>query len=122
MAVCRIIETGATPEEYEQVRSKLGVEQGSAPPGGLVHIAAIGEDGKVRVIDVWETRQQAEAWGDQVQRVRNDLGLATSAPPAITYLDAHRVLSVQEVPSANKPIEGVGTSVAAFVGLVQPQS
>ena len=24
---------------------------------------------------------------------------------------------VEEVPSANKPIEGVGTSVAAFVGL-----
>jgi hypothetical protein len=48
--------------------------------------------------------------------------LATSAPPATTYLDAHRVLSVQEVPSANEPIDGVGTPVAAFVGLVQPES
>jgi hypothetical protein len=26
-------------------------------------------------------------------------------------------VSVAEVPSANKPIEGVGTAVAAFVGL-----
>ena len=26
MAICRIIETGATPQQYDQVRSKLGVE------------------------------------------------------------------------------------------------
>ena len=121
MAVCRIIETGATPEEYEQVRSKLGIDEGSAPAGGLVHIAAVGEDGKVRVIDVWETREHAEEWGDMVRAVRQELGVGDPAPPAITYLDAHRVLAAQEVPSANKPIEGVGTSVAAFIGLVQPQ-
>jgi len=120
MAVCRIIETGATPEQYEQIRSKLGVESGSAPPGGLVHIAAVGEDGKVRVIDVWETRDQAEEWGDKVRAVRQELGVGEPTSPPITYLEAHRVLAVQEVPSANKPIEGVGTSVAAFVGLVEP--
>ena len=121
MAVCRIIETGATPEQYEQIRSRLGVEEGSAPPGGLVHIAAVGEDGKVRVIDVWETRGQAEEWGDRVRAVREELGVGDPTPLPVTYLDAHRVLAAQEVPAANKPIEGVGTSIAAFVGLVQPQ-
>jgi hypothetical protein len=120
MAICRVVETGATPEQYEQVRSKLGVEEGSAPPGGLVHIAAIGEDGKMRVIEVWETREQAEEWGDKVRAVRQELGIGAPAPPPITYLDVHRVL-VQEVSSGSKPIEGVGTSVAAFVGLVQPE-
>lgn len=120
MAVCRIIETGASPEEYEQVRSKLGLEQESAPQGALVHIAAVGEDGKVRVIEVWETRDQAAEWGEKVRAVRQELGVGDPGSPPITYLEAHRVLAVQEVPSANKPIEGVGTSVAALVGLVQP--
>ena len=121
MAVCRIIDTGAMPEQYERVRSRLRVDEGSAPVGALVHIAAVGEDGKVRVIEVWETRDQAEAWGDKVRAVRQELGVGDPGSPPITYLEAHRVLAVQEVPSANKPIEGVGTSVAAFVGLVQPQ-
>jgi hypothetical protein len=35
------------------------------------------------------------------------------APPQETAFEIY----VEEVPSANKPIEGVATSVAAFVGL-----
>jgi hypothetical protein len=121
MAVCRIIETGSSPEEYEQVRARLGVDAGESPPSGaLVHIAAIGEDGKVSIIEVWETQGQAEEWGEKVRATRQELGIGDSSPPAITYLDAHRVMSVQEVSSGSKPIEGVGTSVAAFVGLVSP--
>jgi hypothetical protein len=119
MAVCRIIETGTTPEQYEQVRSRLGVE-GNRPPGALVHIAAKGEDGKIRIIDVWDSREQAEQWGEKVRAVRQELGIGEAAPPPITYFDAHRVLSIQEVSSGSKPIEGVGTAVAAFVGLVEP--
>ena len=36
MAVCRIIDTGASPEQYEQVRTKLGLGENDAPPGGLM--------------------------------------------------------------------------------------
>jgi hypothetical protein len=122
MAVCRIIETGATPEQYEQVRSKLGVDEGSPPPpGGLIHIAAKGEDGTIRIVEVWETREQAEQWGDKVRAVRQEMGAGDPTSPPITHFEAHRVLAVLEVPAANKPIEGVGTSVAAFVSLVQPE-
>ena len=34
MAVCRIIETGRTPEEYDQVRERIGV--GDRPPAGAL--------------------------------------------------------------------------------------
>ena len=120
MAVCRIIETGATPEQYEQVRSRVGVDESNRPPGALIHIAAKAEDGKIRVIEVWETREQAEQWAEKVRAFRQELGIGgpTAAPTA--YFDAHRVMSIQEVPSGSKPIEGVGTSTVGFIGLVEP--
>ncbi len=122
MAVCRIIETGASPEQYEQVRSSLGVDEGNPPAGLLVHIAAKREDGSIRLMEVWESREQAEQWGEKVRAVRQELGVGEATPPPIAYLDAHRVMVPNtEVAAGSRPIEGVGTSVAAFVGLVEPR-
>jgi hypothetical protein len=64
MAICRIVETGATPDRYDAVREAVGIRD-STPPGGLLHIAARAEDGNIRVIEVWETREQAEAFGEK---------------------------------------------------------
>lgn len=113
MAICRIIDTSATPAEYEQVRSKLGIEHEHLPPGGLVHIATLTDDGTVRIVELWESREQAERWTEQVRAARQELGIGPASPPPIAYYDVHRVMTVQEVPSANKPIEGVGTSIAS---------
>jgi phage tail sheath protein FI len=44
------------------------------------------------------------------------LPLATSTPGAVAKVRRKRVY-IEEVPSASKPIEGVGTAIAAFVGL-----
>ena len=43
MATARIIETGITPDEYDQMRERLGMAD-TPPPGGRFHVAAIGED------------------------------------------------------------------------------
>ena len=65
VATARFVKTGVTPDEYDQMREKLGV--GDTPPaGGVFHAAAVGEDGKIRVFEVWDSPEQAEAWGDKV--------------------------------------------------------
>ena len=87
MAIARIIETEITPEEYEQMRERLGVGD-TPPPGGSFHVAAIGEAGKVRIVEVWDSREQAEAWGEKVAAAR-DLG---GRPPSIEYLEVHRIV------------------------------
>src|SRR3977135_1282378 len=64
MATARFVKTGITPDEYDQMREKLGI--GDTPPaGGVFHAAAVGEDGKIRVFEVWDSREQAEAWGEK---------------------------------------------------------
>ena len=44
------------------------------PPGGVFHVAALGEDGKVRIVQVWDSREQAKAWGEKVAAAREEAG------------------------------------------------
>lgn len=104
MAVCRIIETGATADQYEQVRSKLGVDESNPPPGGQIHIAVKGDDGTIRVIEVWESREQAEEWGEKVRAARQELGIGGESPPSIAFYEVQRVMT-----AGSRPIEAVGT-------------
>ena len=90
MAICRIIETGRTPEEYDQIREKVGI--GDTPPaGGKLHIAARGDDGKIRVIEVWDSKEQAEAFGEKVMAARNELGFGGERP-SMAYLEVYRTV------------------------------
>jgi hypothetical protein len=44
----------------------------------------------IRVIEVWETREQAEEFTKRVMAAREDLGIGTDRPK-IQYLDVHRL-------------------------------
>lgn len=90
MSIARIIQTGITTGEYDQMRERLGVVD-TPPPGGLFHVAAVGEDGKVRIVEVWDSREEAEAWGEKVMAARNEAGFG-EGPPSIEYLDVHSVV------------------------------
>jgi hypothetical protein len=91
MAICRIIETGATPEEYGRISERLGLED-SPPAGAQLHVAALGDDGKIRIVEVWDSRDQAEEFGEKVREVREAAGVGGGGPPAIEYLEVHRVV------------------------------
>jgi hypothetical protein len=88
MAICRIIETGATPEQYDQVSERLEMGD-SAPSGAEIHVAALGEDGTIRILELWDSREQADQFTDRVRAAREEVGM--SAPPSITYMDVHKV-------------------------------
>ena len=93
MAVCRIIETGVSPEQYEKVRDKAG-----ARDGNQLHIAAKGTDGTIRIIEVWDTREQAEAFGEKVRAARQEMGIGGAMPP-VEYLEMHALLTAQQAPA-----------------------
>ena len=90
VAIARIVDTRITPQEYEQMRERLGMGD-APPPGGQFHVAAVGDDGKVRIVEVWDSREEAEAWAEKVATARNEAGFGAS-PPTIEYLDVHRVI------------------------------
>lgn len=90
VAIARIVETRITPEEYEQMRERLGIGD-TPPPGGQFHVAALGENGKIRIVEVWDSRDEAEAWQEKVASARNEAGFGDS-PPMIEYMEVHRVV------------------------------
>ncbi|HVC86701.1 MAG TPA: hypothetical protein VNC40_04650 [Gaiellaceae bacterium] len=90
MAIARIIETRITVAEYDQMRERLGIGD-TPPPGAVFHAAAIGEDGKVRIVEVWDSRAEAEAWGEKVMAARTEAGFG-DGPPSIEYLEVHSVV------------------------------
>ena len=90
MATARIVETRITPEEYDQMRERLGIGD-APPPGGLFHVAAVGEDGKIRIVEVWDSREEAEAWAEKVAAARKEAGFG-DGPPTIEYLEVHRIV------------------------------
>jgi len=90
VAIARIVETRITPEEYEQMRERLGMGD-APPPGGQFHVAAVGEDGKIRIVEVWDSRDEAEVWAEKVAAARNEAGFG-GGPPMIEYLEVHRVV------------------------------
>ena len=59
MAIVVIQDFEATPELYDQVNEKLGDEN---PKGGIVHTAIDLGNGKMRAIDVWESRGDWESF------------------------------------------------------------
>ena len=89
MAICRIIEAGVAPEEYDQVREKLGLGD-QPPPGANLHVATVGDDGKIRVVEVWDSREDAEAFTEKVRAAREDAGVGGDIP-SITYMEVHRL-------------------------------
>ena len=65
---------GATLENYDQVMAMMGLTPGgSGPPGAISHWAAATADG-LRVVDVWETQAQFDAFA------RAQLGPFTQRP------------------------------------------
>lgn len=90
MATARIIETRIAPEVYDQMREVMGITS-TPPPGGAFHAATIGEDGNIRIFEVWDSREQAEAWSEKVAAARDKAGLGGN-PPSIEYLEVHSIV------------------------------
>ncbi len=56
MAVAMMVDTEGSQAVYEKVREQLGSEK---PVGGIFHIAGPSPHGGWRVIEVWESAEQA---------------------------------------------------------------
>jgi hypothetical protein len=88
MAIAVIMDfTEGTLEDYDKVVQRLGLAPGGpGAPGGLFHWVS-GTDGGARIVDVWQTREQADAfYQDKLGPVTTELGLPQ---PEISYFDVH---------------------------------
>ncbi len=91
MAIARFVKTTINADEYDQMVGRLGITD-TPPPGGVFHLAAVGDDGVVKIVEIWDSREEAEAWGDKVAAAREAAGFGADRAPSIEYLDVHNIV------------------------------
>jgi hypothetical protein len=84
---------GATLGQYDQVMTKMDLARESAgiPGGALFHWVTETADG-LRVVDVWETREQFEAFArEQILPFTREVGITET--PDVAFYEVHNYLT-----------------------------
>jgi hypothetical protein len=83
MAIAVLVENPEGSQEiYEKVRAQLGLE---APAGGIFHAAGPSPNGGWRVLEVWESEEDARRWRDK-NLIRAFDAAGVPRPPQIWQL------------------------------------
>lgn len=78
----RYQEVGMTRQQYDEAGGLL--EQGDFPPPGLELHVLLGDEGSLRVSEVWATEEQQRAFNDEtLMPVLNQVGIQLSGAPEI---------------------------------------
>jgi hypothetical protein len=81
---------GVTPEQYQEVRSRVNWE-GVPATGGLFHIAAFDDNG-LRVTDLWESPADFQRFADErLMPVIQQMGITTQ--PTVEFFPTTSVWS-----------------------------
>jgi hypothetical protein len=88
--VVRFNPTSMTADKYDDAvrrHEKAGVE---FPPDGLEYHICFGSEGNLRVSEIWDSREQLEAYGKQLMPILADAGIQFSGPPEI--FEVHKIV------------------------------
>jgi hypothetical protein len=86
--LARFTPAGLTAEQYDESVRRLE-ESGDFPPDGLDLHVCFGTDGNLRVSEVWDSREQFEAFGERLMPVLADVGIEPGEPEII---DVHNIV------------------------------
>lgn len=74
--------SSATTEQYDETIRRLE-EEGDFPPDGVEYHCAFMVEGNLRVSEVWESREQFEAFGERLMPVLADVGIDPGEPEVV---------------------------------------
>jgi hypothetical protein len=85
----RFAPTALSAAQYDESVRKLEA-QGDWPPDGLEKHVCFGSDGNLRVSEIWDSREQLEAFGERLMPVLSEVGIEPGEPE---ILEVHNTLS-----------------------------
>lgn len=86
--VVRFNPTSLTKEAYDKVSNQLQ-ESGNWPPDGLDYHVCFGSEGDLKVSEIWDSREQFQAFGEQLMPVLTEAGIEFSGEPEV--FEVHNV-------------------------------
>jgi len=80
--------SNVTTEQYDDTIRRLE-KVGDWPPAGLDYHVAFKSDGKFRVSEIWDSREQFEAFGQRLMPVLEEVGIEPGQPE---MLEIHNII------------------------------
>jgi hypothetical protein len=77
-----------TTQQYDDVTRRLEAE-GNWPPDGLEYHCAFLVDGNIRVSEIWDSREQFDAFGQRLMPLLAEAGIDAGQPE---ILDVYNVI------------------------------
>jgi hypothetical protein len=80
---------GMTAEKYDETLPTIEAS-GEFPPDGLEYHVAFSSDGSFRVSEIWDSREQFEAFGQRLMPILTAAGVELAGPPEI--VEVHNII------------------------------
>ncbi len=80
--VARFNPTNLTKDMYDESLRRLKESEGW-PPAGLDYHVMFGSEGDLRVSEIWDSREQMQAFGERLMPILADIGIEFSDEPEI---------------------------------------
>lgn len=84
----RFAPASLTAQQYDEAVRKLE-EVGDWPPDGLDYHVCFGPDGNLRVSEIWDSREQLEAFGERLMPVLAEVGIEPGQPE---LMEIHKIV------------------------------
>jgi hypothetical protein len=81
-------ESQTNTEQYDETIRRLE-EAGDFPPDGLEYHVCFLADGNVRVSEIWDSREQLDAFGERLMPLLADVGIDPGEPE---LLEIHNII------------------------------
>jgi hypothetical protein len=78
-----------TTEQYDESVRRLE-KAGDWPPKGLAYHVAFGSKGNLRVSEIWDSREEFDAFGKRLMPVLKDVGIELKGEPEM--LEIHNII------------------------------
>jgi hypothetical protein len=88
--VVRFKPTNLTNEKYDEALRKHEAAGVAFPPDGMAYHVCFGSNGNLRVSEIWDSREQLEAYGKQLMPILADTGIEFSGDPEI--VEVHKIV------------------------------
>jgi hypothetical protein len=86
--VVRFNPASLTKEKYDEANRRLETE-GLWPADGCDYHVCFGSDGNLKVSEIWDSREQLEAFGERLMPVLTDVGIELSGEPEV--FEVHKI-------------------------------
>ena len=88
--VVRFAPASLTQQQYDESVRRLR-QAGDFPPNGMDYHVCFGSDGNLRVSEIWDSREQWEAFGERLMPLLADVGIQPGEPDVFeVYNIEHR--------------------------------